>query len=224
MAFYDTGEYFNSSVDNWLDYYDISFYEDSSETLSEMYMSTPSGGVMSIVFDGGSFKKGNYENNIKELERQIYKYCQNDLDDICEPYIEHFSRDKSWFADCGITSYRELIDDIEEWKNTLIDFDNRLLGEIKNLEKDYSKELNTEAQQKDNEIKAEMIYYDEHMSAEEFFENEELVDEYVRWLNRSIYRENERVSLDDEIGHARAASGEFNHSAKTTHEKAKERD
>ena len=34
----------------------------------------------------------------------------------------------------------------------------------------------------------------------------------------------ERVSLDDEIGHARAASGEFNHSAKTTHEKAKERD
>ena len=140
MAFYDTGEYFNSSVDNWLDYYDISFYEDSSETLSEMYMSTPSGGDMSIVFDGGSFKKGNYENNTKELERQIYKYCQNDLDDICEPYIEQFSRDKSWFADCGITSYRELIDDIEEWKNTLIDFDNRLLGEIKNLEKDYSKE------------------------------------------------------------------------------------
>lgn len=136
MSEFSEDKYFPKSVQRLLCQNDITF-DDADMTF---YKRTLGGGDESFYL-GDVFVEGEFEKNAQTLNVELSRYLENyTVDEMSEPLIEAWFRNKDYFRGCDIHGVVDIVEDCDQWLGELKEFNYDLERIIPKLVKDYSLE------------------------------------------------------------------------------------
>lgn len=136
MSEFSEDKYFPKSVQRLLCQNDITF----DDADMSFYKRTFGGGNESFYL-GDVFVEGDFEKNAETLNMELSRYLENyTVDEMCEPLIETWFRNKDYFRGCDIHSVADIVEDCDQWLKELKEFNDDLERIIPILDKDYSLE------------------------------------------------------------------------------------
>lgn len=136
MSEFSEDKYFPKSVQRLLCQNDITF----DDTDMAFYKRTLGGGDESFYL-GDVFVEGDFVKNAQTLNMELSRYLENyTVDEMCEPLIETWFRNKDYFRGCDIHSVADIVEDCDQWLKELKEFNDDLERIIPILDQDYSLE------------------------------------------------------------------------------------